>query len=100
MIKQAALYFLALVLSFSFPMIYFLITTLRSGTSVLVLEILTAVFYPIQGFFNFIFYIRPGFNHVRKMNPSDSILKAIYEIVLNFEAISRNLFESGKKKIN
>ena len=47
--------------------------------------LLASIFYPLQGFWNFFFYIRPGVVRARELNPEKSYLEAIRDVVLRSE---------------
>jgi len=90
MVKQALSYSLAFLLTFLFPTIQTVILIGRPGVSSPVLDALSATFYPLQGFYNFVFYVRPGVNHVMEVDPSKSLLRAIKDVILNAEAVSNS----------
>jgi len=96
-IKQALSYSLAFFLTFSFPMIHALIRLGKPESTVPALSILSAIFYPLQGFFNFIFYIRPGINHVRKIDSSKSLIGALKEVIFNAENVSSSLRNNSSR---
>jgi len=87
-IKQALSYSLAFLLTFLFPTIHALIRFRKPESTVPALSILSAIFYPLQGFFNFISYIRPAVNHVRKIDSSKSLIGALKEVIFNAEITS------------
>merc|ERR1712150_39881 len=93
--NQALLYSLAFFLTFSFPIINALLyapTKEKEDTErhVAALLILRSIFYPLQGFFNFIFYIRPGVNHIREIDPNKSLIAAMKQAILRAESGSSN----------
>jgi len=49
------------------------------------LEALTETFYPLQGFWNFILYTRPGVKRVKRTNPDKSCLGIFREVVFRAE---------------
>jgi len=95
--KQAMLYSSAFLLTFAFPIIRALWVTLYEDEA-LVLDILTAIFYPLQGFWNFVFYCRPGVNHVKTLDPSKSLFKAIVEVIFHAECVSNSFLASRSRK--
>jgi len=96
MIKQALLYSLAFLLTFIFPTIQAAILMGKPGTAVPLLDSLSATFYPLQGFYNFVFYVRPGVHHVRETDPSKSLIGAIKEVIINAEAVSNSFIRSRR----
>jgi len=87
-IKQALLYSLAFLLTFLFPMIHALIRLRNPDSTVPTLSILSSIFDPLQGFYNFIFYVRPGINHVREIDSSKSFIGALKEVIFNAGIVS------------
>ena len=81
-IKQACLYTLAFFLTYSTPVINGLYTKGNGGDVPDSLKLATAILYPLQGFWNFMFYIRPGVQRVMKSNPEKSCLGAIGDVLL------------------
>jgi len=88
-IKQALLYFLAFMLTYTFLIISFLYTRLGVNPPKTVI-FLTAIFYPLQGVWNFIFYIRPGVQRVMERNPDKSYLGAIRDVVFNSNSVEND----------
>merc|ERR1719491_313531 len=72
-IRQAMLYTAAFVLTFLFPCILILV-----NSNVFALLLLANIFYPLQGFWNFVLYIRPGVIRMKKAKPD----KYLCEIIL------------------
>lgn len=95
MAKQALLYFLAFFLSFSFPTVQVLVNILYPDLTISALQTLTSIFYPLQGFFNFVFYIRPGVIHVRKNDTSKSYIAAVCKVIFDSEAVSNGFRTRG-----
>eukprot|EP00555_Chaetoceros_dichaeta_P011262 CAMPEP_0198255778 /NCGR_PEP_ID=MMETSP1447-20131203/5833_1 /TAXON_ID=420782 /ORGANISM="Chaetoceros dichaeta, Strain CCMP1751" /LENGTH=355 /DNA_ID=CAMNT_0043942235 /DNA_START=532 /DNA_END=1599 /DNA_ORIENTATION=+ len=83
---QALLYSSAFVLTFIFPVIAW--SCRNTQGSLFIIDLLVKTFYPLQGFWNFIFYIRPGVNEARRANPHKSLIKILREVV--FHAKDRN----------
>jgi len=82
-VMQAKLYTLAFLITFIFPAVEISLTLVGIPNSPLALRILTSAFYPLQGFWNCLFYIRPGVNVVRRRDPEKSLTRAILEVVSN-----------------
>jgi len=77
-IKQASLYFLAFLLTYTWVPIMYAYTKGNIEAEVpCTLAILWSIFYPLQGFWNFLFYIRPGVHLVMQTNPDKGHLEAI-----------------------
>jgi len=90
-IKQACFYFSVFVLTHTFPIILSLIGRGREGIEPpFTIAILSAIFYPLQGFWNLCFYIRPAVNLSIKTNPNMSffrvILAVIFDRTMNIES--------------
>jgi len=85
-VKQAVMYTCAFFLTYTFPivggMIYFMGYLIPFWSS-----ILTNIFYPLQGFWNFFFYVRPGINYVLETTDK-SFIGAVREVVFNGKALS------------
>ena len=63
--KQALLYTLVFVLTFIFPIIRAVIFIINSNKNI-VLVVLTGILHPLQEFWYFVLYIRPGVNIIVK----------------------------------
>jgi len=87
-IKQVCLYALAFLLTYT-PLIVNLLYT-RGGydNPPYIVVFLTVIFYPLQGFWNFVFYIRPGVKREIKSNPEKSYLGAIRDVIFRSNAHS------------
>jgi len=86
-VKQALLYTSAFILTFIGPLsqaLYFIVT----GAGMKYLKIFTGIFYPLQGFWNFALYVRPGVNHIRQRDPDKSLIGAIREVVFKARPIA------------
>jgi len=90
MITQALLYMLAFLLTFIFPFARS-ICSVGKERGETVLDILTVIFYPLQGFWNFVIYIRPGIKHVRKMNPEKSLYRATIQVIFDTKSVADSL---------
>lgn len=98
-VLQALLYSSAFFLTFIFPfasIIYGLVRKMKEYNIVLV--ILTMVFYPLQGFWNFVLYIRPGVKHVRKVNPEKSLFGAIREVIFHAKSVANSFRRVGSSR--
>jgi len=88
---QALLYILASFLTFIFPLAQGLMYGYTSDIVYSIFVICTMIFYPLQGFWNFIFYISPNVRHVRKKNPEKCLLRAVQEVVFDARAVADSL---------
>jgi len=93
---QALLYSLAFFLTVIFPLAQGLTYRYMSNTVYSIFLICTMIFYPLQGFLNFIFYIRPNLRHVRKMHPEKYFLRAVQEVVFDARAVADSLRRSSR----
>jgi len=75
---QALLYTLAFLLTFSSPVIILLFANPINKFN---LEIIKALLYPLQGFWNFLFYIRPGIKRGQTDFPDKCILERICDVI-------------------
>jgi len=82
-VRQAQFYTLAFLMTFMFPAVEIILTLIGIPNSPFALRVLTSAFYPLQGFWNCLFYIRPGVNFVRRRDPDKSLVCAILEIISN-----------------
>jgi len=86
-IKQALLYASAFIFTYFFDAINcFLFMFSKETKTPAALLILSSIFYPLQGFWNFVFYVRPGVKHVRKTSPTITYLEALRDVI--FEPMS------------
>jgi len=86
-IIQALLYMSAFMLTYSVPYISSFYT--RGTVDIpmpFVIEALIKILYPLQGFWNFVFYIRPGVQKVILSNPDRSRLGAILDVIFKPES--------------
>jgi len=86
-IRQALLYTSAFIVTWCFPMV---LAFYCSYPLVVLMEIL----YPLQGFWNFLLYIRPGVSAIKKENPEKSIFGVICEVVFHSKERSNQRRES------
>jgi len=86
---QALLYTFSFIITFTFPAITF-------GYESFFLEVLAKTLYPLQGFWNFLLYIRPGVKKIRREYPDKNILIILLEVI--FHAKDRNLRERQKRR--
>jgi len=99
---QALVYMLAFILTHTFPLIGFLATKEKVGekprTAFL---ILACILYPLQGFWNFLFYIRPGVRRVIRANPDISRLGAMRIFVFCREsALAGHIGSPGGRRLS
>jgi len=80
---QAMLYTLAFIITYMFPALEITLVLAGSPIAPFAMRILTSALFPLQGFWNCLFYIRPGVYYLRSRDPSKSILCAVWEIVSN-----------------
>jgi len=81
-IKQALLYASAFILTYFFLIMSMLFVRFgNQSTPPAALLILSNIFYPLQGFWNFVFYVRPGVKHVIKTSPTKSCLEALRDVI-------------------
>jgi len=87
-VKQACTYALAFILTYMFPIIGTGYIRGRTGVEVpIAVTILTSIFYPLQGFWNFLLYVRPGVQHVMESHPEKSFVRATCDVVFNPESV-------------
>jgi len=91
MITQALLYTLAFILTFIFPFTRSICSRAGNERGETVSGILALIFYPLQGFWNFVIYIRPGIKHVRKMNPEKSLYRATIQVIFDTKSVAASL---------
>lgn len=85
-IRQALLYVSAFVMTYAFPFAIAISTKAKAGgVPPYILLVFTSILYPLQGFWNFLFYIRPGVRHAMQIDSTISYLGAIWNTVLNPE---------------
>jgi len=83
-IVQAASYLFAFILTYIWPVIYGSYTrgdAEKEPPDAVV--VLVAIFYPLQGFWNFLFYIRAGVHREIKANPDKSYVEAVRDVVFH-----------------
>lgn len=84
---QALLYVGGFFLTYIFPIINHFVFPAFSEpltehrTAIFTLAFLTKFFLPLQGFFNFIVYVRPRLRRLAHENPEDSQLSLIWQVV-------------------
>jgi len=83
--RQGLLYMIAFLFTYSWPGIELLFQSIDRSRSSRGLYILTAVFCPLQGFWNFITYIRPRFVKLQQENESLSFLSTMKLIIFTEE---------------
>lgn len=86
-IVQALLYASAFILTYSAGSISSFYTRGRADASLpFVIEALIKILYPLQGFWNFVFYTRPRVKKLMESNPHRSRLAAILEVIFKPES--------------
>jgi len=88
-IKQAILYVCALLVTYSPSMVSFIYDVVCRNrtceTPIDELNILIAIFHPLQGFFNFIIYIRPRYNLVKSQNREMHFWSVLKVVILELD---------------
>lgn len=83
-IMQALLYASAFIFTYFFVIIGVLVARFNGRDHTpSALIILSYIFYPLQGFWNFVFYVRPGVKNVKKASPTKSYFEALRNVVFN-----------------
>ena len=83
-VTQACLYFFAFVFTHTFPIIRSLVVRGREGIEPpFTITLLCAIFYPLQGFWNFCFYIRPAVKFVIETHPNMSFFRVILAVIFD-----------------
>ncbi len=91
---QAILYVLSFFITYIFPIsLYVIFEMILKVKTPVIGQILQAIFGPLQGFWNFLIYIRPRFNLMTKDHPEKSFFKRLCMTVLAKAGGRRN----GKK---
>lgn len=75
-VQQALLYMLAFFITFLFPLI-----TLMVKRYYYAIEVLMNICYPLQGFWNFLLYIRKGISDAKKMTPDRCLLGLMCNVI-------------------
>lgn len=88
-IIQAVLYSLAFFVTFLFPFILSLNTVIGGPKFQPIPMILNVLLYPLQGFWNFLLYIRPQLRHARQMShpKKKCFICLIYQVVFQPRSI-------------
>jgi len=86
-LKQAFYYVSAFFVTFS-PLVLTLITT-ELDQSYYALRLISAIFYPLQGFWNFLVYIRRGYSTLKKENPARSRFWVLLTLILVPSSVRR-----------
>jgi len=95
-VKQALLYTSAFILTFTSPLlqsIRVLMNTSSPRSKFLVIS--TGLLYPLQGFWNFVLYIRPGVNRIRRRDPDIYLIEAIRRVVFNVRSLENGQSEGA-----
>jgi len=86
LVLQAMLYALAFFITFLFPIIMF--WTNLNKRYYFPLEVLTSIFYPLQGFWNFLLFIRHSVIEMRRMTPDKYLIRIIWNVIFPQEEIN------------
>jgi len=99
-IQQALFYTIAFILTYAFPIaaIFYRIGPKGAEMAPLAIRILFIIFYPLQGFWNFVFYVRPGVQYVIERSPDMSYLRATLEVILYPESTVSRRRKSGRRR--
>jgi len=84
---QAIIYTLVFCLTYSFPFAQSIQRLIGPFKFSFAVRILTVILYPMQGFWNFVFYIRSNLQYIRNTNQDRSFLWALHEVVFNAQSI-------------
>jgi len=76
-VGQSLLYTGAFFITFFFPILIIFLNSKRYYP----LEALSEIFYPLQGFLNFILYTRSGVKRVKRTNPDKSCVGIFWEVI-------------------
>jgi len=95
-IIQALLYASAFILTFIFP----ISAWLARNEDIFILEVLSKIFYPLQGFWNFIFYIRPGVRETRRAFPDKNIIGVLREVIFHSRGRNIRVLQLGRTRRN
>lgn len=77
-IRQAIYYTAAFFITFLFPAI-----RVFARRTELPIEIMYNVCYPLQGFWNFVLYIRPNVTKIKKVKPDKYLCEIIWHVILH-----------------
>ncbi len=92
---QAYLYVLSFFITYIFSVSLYIIFEIFRGDVPFSISILQATFGPLQGFWNFLIYIRPRFNIITKDHPDKSFVKRLSMTVFSKAGGSGNGNGSG-----
>jgi len=95
-ILQAVLYTLVFCLTYTFPFVRSIQSLLGIFNVAFAVSVLTVLLYPMQGFWNFVFYIRPNLKYIRNTNPDRSFQWAFREVIFNAQSIE---LPSGRRSM-
>ena len=90
-VKQSALYVAAFFFPIFFPTLY-QVEIMMTGEQSFPIWILVAIFMPLQGFFNFIVFVRPRLISLRRREPDLSFKQAL---LITVKFISKQMPSSG-----
>lgn len=97
-IKQAVLYTLSFILTYAFPILVIFYQAEKNGVPP-TLKVLLNIFYPLQGFWNFIFYIRPGVQYVMRISPDKTYLAAILFVIFKPESTANGRSQLMRRRL-
>jgi len=80
-VKQAILYTSAFFITYIGLLIRVIYNLGDHGYGFFYLTIFISISYPLQGFWNFAIYVRPGVNRIRERDQDKSLIRAIIEVV-------------------
>ena len=89
-VKQACLYALAFLLTYTVPFVAGVYARGAGADPPYAVLLISSILYPLQGFWNFVFYIRPGVQRVIKLNAEKSYLGAIWDTIFRRNSIERS----------
>jgi hypothetical protein len=79
---QAILYIGAFFLTYFWSMLAVMLRAKTNKNTPFALLVMTRTFNPLQGFWNFITLIRPGFNRIRRMHPQKSRFAVLRDTIV------------------
>merc|ERR1740124_644153 len=92
-VQQAILYTAAFAITFLFPAITFI-------GSYFPIEIMKSILYPLQGFWNFLLYIRPNVMKMKKTTPDRNLCEIIWSVVFGSKKRNELSRQKQRKKEN
>lgn len=80
-VMQAMLYAAAFLLTFIFPLTTFIYESIYEETAPFFIEVMGKIFYPLQGFWNFLLYTRPIVIRIRTEHPDKNLIGIMREVI-------------------